>query len=113
MAGQGEAGLGKAHSFSMKTSNLDVAPDPLTDRHYTPQELATAWGMSPEFIRRRFRYEPGVVMLGRSMRIPTAVAERVHRVAAFRSVQGPVKFARFTARTAKGGQIVLVPKGSR
>jgi hypothetical protein len=58
-------------------------------KHFTPAQLAEAWGLSPDTIRKLFRDEPGVLKLGRAssrfkqgyvtLRIPQDVAERVHR----------------------------------
>jgi hypothetical protein len=56
--------------------------------HFTPDDLAAAWGVSAETIRNIFRDEPDVLRIahpsGRKrkyvlMRIPESVAERVHR----------------------------------
>jgi hypothetical protein len=59
------------------------------EKHFTPQELAEAWGVSAETIRQIFRDEQGVLKIGKSgtrvrrgymtLRIPNEVAERVHR----------------------------------
>jgi hypothetical protein len=59
------------------------------ERHYTPQDLAEAWGVSTETVRQIFREEPGVLKIGKpgtrskrgyfTLRIPQEVAERVHR----------------------------------
>jgi hypothetical protein len=58
------------------------------EKHFTPQELAEAWGVSAETIRMTFREEPGVLRLQQPtkgkrqyvlLRIPHSVAERVHR----------------------------------
>lgn len=60
--------------------------------HYTPLELASIWQVSPQMIRKVFADEPGVLLIGEpsrrvgrklkrsymTMRIPHAVAERVH-----------------------------------
>ena len=61
----------------------------LDEKHYTPQELADAWGVSTETIRQIFREEQGVLKIGNphtrtkrgyfTLRIPKEVAERVHR----------------------------------
>jgi hypothetical protein len=61
----------------------------LDEKHYTPQELADAWGVSTETIRQIFREEQGVLKIGNphtrtkrgyfTLRIPREVAERVHR----------------------------------
>ena len=62
---------------------------PVAEKHYSPAELAKAWGVSVETVRSIFREEPGVLKLGRTgakyrrgyvtLRIPQEVAERVHR----------------------------------
>jgi hypothetical protein len=58
------------------------------DEHFTPQQLADAWGVDVETIRNIFRDEPGVLKIGKgngrrrqyvTLRIPHDVAERVHR----------------------------------
>lgn len=59
------------------------------ERHYMPAELAVLWGVSEDTIRRLFRHEPGVWILGESksrkkrryltLRIPESVAERVYK----------------------------------
>jgi len=62
---------------------------PVEARHYSPSQLAEAWGLSVETIRAIFRQEPGVLKLGSTgtkykrgyttLRIPQEVAARVHR----------------------------------
>lgn len=59
------------------------------EKHFSPAELAKAWGVSVELIRSLFRTEPGVLKLGSNgtrhrrgyitLRIPENVAQRVHR----------------------------------
>jgi len=59
------------------------------EKHYTPAQLAKAWGVSVETVRAIFRVEPGVLKVGKTgsrhrrgyitLRIPEEVAERVHR----------------------------------
>jgi len=59
------------------------------DKHFKPEELAEAWGVSTETIRSIFREEPGVLKIGKTgsrykrgyitLRIPEEVAERVHQ----------------------------------
>jgi len=59
------------------------------ERHYTVEEIARAWNLSPDTVRRIFEREPGVLVVEnyraygkrryRTLRIPAAVAERVHR----------------------------------
>jgi hypothetical protein len=61
----------------------------VSTKHFTPAQLAEAWGLSPETIRNLFRDEPGVLKIGGApsrlkqryvtLRIPQDVAERVHR----------------------------------
>jgi hypothetical protein len=61
----------------------------VAEKHFSPAELAEAWGLSPETIRNIFREEPGVLKYGKAetrfrrgyitLRIPMSVAERVHR----------------------------------
>jgi hypothetical protein len=58
--------------------------------HYSPTEVAEAWGVSTNTVRRMFKDEPGVLVIEpapgrfsrrkyRTLRIPASVAERVHR----------------------------------
>jgi len=60
------------------------------EKHYTPDELGSLWGVSPQTIRNLFEQEPGVLRLpsqrpGKkarryvSIKIPESVAERVHK----------------------------------
>jgi hypothetical protein len=60
----------------------------LEERHYSVQQLADAWSLSPDFVRRLFLHEPGVTEWVRQergkrryrvLRIPQSVAERVYR----------------------------------
>jgi hypothetical protein len=58
------------------------------EKHYSPADLAKAWGVSSETVRQIFRKEPGVLRLGGTeekgtrgyvtLRIPQSVATRVH-----------------------------------
>lgn len=58
--------------------------------HYTPQQLATLWGLSADTVRSMFRDEPDVLFIERpetmkkrgylTMRIPASVATRVHQL---------------------------------
>ena len=60
----------------------------ITEKHFTPAELAEAWNVSVDTIRNLFRDEPGVLKIGQTnsrhkrgyitLRIPEKVAERVH-----------------------------------
>jgi hypothetical protein len=58
------------------------------EKHFTPAELASAWGVSAETIRITFREEPDVLRLQQPtkgkrqyvlLRIPESVADRVHK----------------------------------
>jgi hypothetical protein len=59
-----------------------------TDKHYTPVELAKAWGVSVQTIREIFGKEEGVLKIGsngtrsrrryKTLRIPESVVDRVH-----------------------------------
>ena len=60
------------------------------ERHYTPKEIATLWGLDESTVRRIFVDEPGVLKIGKSnrrdgkrdyvsLRIPESVAQRIHR----------------------------------
>lgn len=57
------------------------------ERHFTCIELGTLWNVSACTVRRRFRDEPGVVVISNprrgcrifeTLRIPESVAERVY-----------------------------------
>jgi hypothetical protein len=59
-------------------------------RHFTVAEIAAMWNLSPDYVRRIFEKEPGVLVLGdaksarykrryRTLRIPEFVLARVHR----------------------------------
>jgi hypothetical protein len=62
--------------------------DPLTEQHFTPGEIAKAWGLSIDSTYRLFRDEPGVLRIGTmpgrgrrprvTMRIPASVMKRVY-----------------------------------
>jgi hypothetical protein len=78
--------LGRGQSFTYKgKSYTNLAVD---EKHYSPDDLAEAWGVSAQTIRNVFKDEPDVLRLGNpsaskrnyvSMRIPHSVAVRVHR----------------------------------
>jgi transcriptional regulator GlxA family with amidase domain len=71
-------------------SALSVLPirDAFLERHFTVRDLAEAWVVSENTIRRLFRNEPGVVEVDNTrrkharrhvtLRIPHSVAERVY-----------------------------------
>ena len=62
------------------------------ERHFSAQELGESWGISPAKVRRLFKEEAGVVLIGTpsrrlgrklkrayfTMRIPESVAVRVY-----------------------------------
>jgi hypothetical protein len=63
---------------------------PVLERHYSVLELASAWNLSSDTIRRLFENEPGVLAIEGearkfsrrryvTLRIPESVALRVHR----------------------------------
>lgn len=60
------------------------------ERHYSPDEIAELWNLSPDWVRNTFKHEPGVLVIGnaqprrgkrsyRTLRIPQSVLERVHK----------------------------------
>jgi hypothetical protein len=60
----------------------------MAEKHYTPDDLASLWGVSAETVRNIFRKEPGVLRVTQPnekkrkyvlTRIPHSVAERVHK----------------------------------
>lgn len=77
-------GLGRPFVYKgRKYTNLVV-----DEKHFSPADLAEAWGISTETVRQIFREEPGVLRLGSNggkhtrsyvtLRIPQSVAVRVH-----------------------------------
>jgi hypothetical protein len=77
-------GRGRPFTYQGETyTNLIV-----DEKHFSPADLAKAWGVSAETVRQIFREEPGVLRLGAggnkharsyvSLRIPQSVAARVH-----------------------------------
>lgn len=75
--------------LQIEGQNVAVA-NGATERHYSPAEIAELWNLSTEEVRRIFRDEPGVLVIGSSkprygrrrymtLRIPEDVLERVHR----------------------------------
>lgn len=62
--------------------------EPFGERHYTINELASAWRFSGEFVRQLVQHEPGVTEWVRQqpgrrryrvLRVPQSVAKRVYR----------------------------------
>ena len=71
-----------------------TAPQPesasrIFERHFSPAELAEAWNLSEDTVRRMFEREPNVLIFEnpdrgstrrrRTLRIPESVAARVYR----------------------------------
>lgn len=81
--------LGESVKNSNEPASIKPVTKPVVEQHYSPAELAEAWGVSVETIRCIFRDEPGVLKIKRpatktkrgylTLRIPESVAERVHR----------------------------------
>ena len=88
----------RIRSIVESTAKKDLSPpkkltawNPKADNgtHYTVGELASAWGLSDDTIRRLFENEPDVMTLGNknprgkrrrvTLRIPHNVAARVHK----------------------------------
>ena len=71
-----------------------IADDQVIERHFSVAEVAKAWNLSEDSVRRLFSSEPGVLVIGRrikgskrrytTLRIPQSVAERVHSRYSFR-----------------------------
>jgi transcriptional regulator GlxA family with amidase domain len=67
-----------------------LTPAPL-EKHFPVSEIAQAWDISEDTVRRLFEREPGVLIIEpapgrvsrrrryRTLRIPAAVVDRVHR----------------------------------
>jgi hypothetical protein len=67
-----------------------TSPAASLEPHFTLAQVAEAWGVSTDTVRRMFEGEPGVLVIEpaptrysrrryRTLRIPASVAERVHR----------------------------------
>lgn len=75
-----------ALAAEVKQQTPDVNP---FERHYTAAEIAKAWGMGVDTVRKVFRNEPGVLVFTSEkkkyrksyavLRIPESVLERVTR----------------------------------
>jgi hypothetical protein len=72
----------------MSTTTSPAAPS--LEPHFTLAQVAEAWGVSTDTVRRMFEDEPGVLVIEpapgrysrrryRTLRIPASVADRVHR----------------------------------
>ena len=76
------------------------------ERHFTVAQVAEQWGLSADSVRRLFEREPGVLVIEpprgrfskrryRTLRIPAAVVERVHRrLSIVSSAQIPTRSAK-------------------
>lgn len=79
---------------SRRANELPTVPGPLAqpflEPHYTVAQIAEAWGLGRDVVRRVFEKEPGVLLLEadrprfgkrryRTLRIPASVVERVHQ----------------------------------
>jgi len=86
-------GATKETGAGAESQNADVIPSsesrsPAFERHFTVAEVATMWNLSKDAVRRMFRHEPGVLLLGDrannrkqryvTLRIPKSVLTRVH-----------------------------------
>ena len=68
---------------------VPVGPGVFAERHFTVLEISQLWNLSEDTVRRLFRHEPGVLVLGEAntrrkrryvtLRIPQSGLERVHR----------------------------------
>jgi|SRR5580704_2553498 hypothetical protein len=78
----------KFQAWGKPTKGVEKSSLSLAEKHYSPDELASLWGVSVDSIRRIFRDEPGVLKMGDkspkhkrqylTLRIPHSIAERVH-----------------------------------
>jgi transcriptional regulator GlxA family with amidase domain len=65
---------------TLQPSVLSLMPH--GERHYSVSEVAKLWSLSRDSVRRLFRRERGVLVIGSryaTLRIPESVLERVHR----------------------------------
>ncbi len=66
----------------------DCHSNEVIERHWSVAEIAAAWNLSQDVVRRLFCNEPGVLVIGRrvkgtkrrytTLRVPQSVLERVH-----------------------------------
>lgn len=71
------------------SSENPLLSDECLEKHYSPEDVSSMWGISPRTVRRLFANEPGIIELGQSdsmkkrryltIRIPESVLMRVHR----------------------------------
>lgn len=77
--------------MSSREAAIEVETTPrFAEPHYSCADIANAWGLSRDTVTRLFESEPGVLVIEpqrrrisrrryRTLRIPAAVVERVHR----------------------------------
>ena len=58
---------------------MNPTSQPLLDDFYTTKEIAERWKASTREVQLIFRSEPGVMRVGRLIRIPPEVLDRVER----------------------------------
>ncbi len=69
---------------------MKTCPTNPLERHFSPREIAQAWGVSESTARRLFQDQPGVLKIGKAgrrdgkrdyvtLRIPESVVRRVHQ----------------------------------
>lgn len=74
----------QAEMREIQSSRESASPPqtPHGERHYSVTEVAVLWNLSRDSVRRIFRREPGVLVIGDryvTLRIPESVLQRVHR----------------------------------
>jgi hypothetical protein len=80
------------------------------ERHYSPRELATLWGVSEDFVRRRFRRESDTIKCGRVYRIPQSAVDRVY--ASFHPETRQPVLPRQQAHWLADGTVVFRPRAA-
>ena len=80
----GNLGMIEEHQVEMRQTQATGTPTLVRhgERHYSVTEVAKLWALSRDSVRRLFRREPGVLVMGDryvTLRIPESVLERVHR----------------------------------
>lgn len=89
MSSELRANPSRVGPLSLESKTAIDLPAAVGERHYTVDEIAEAWKLSRDKVRRLFEDEPGVLVLEnrspfskrryRTLRIPESVAERVYR----------------------------------
>jgi hypothetical protein len=86
----GATHIGRSQSINGSASSAESDRPSFAEKHYSVAEIATAWGLSDDAVRKIFANEPGVLVIGEqrslsrkrrytTLRIPEDVLERVHR----------------------------------